>query len=401
MRLVSTEWTATEGNVEKEISRRMKLTTRRVVAVDRDDDQPPWDISTYEKAKEAASKGMDGRTTWKITREAIIQNCILMGVVADMRDSVAALDGNAVGLIESHNALAKERAVWKEHDRDQKNTIRELKLELTRAMKQPVRTTELADRCSDCENTRSERRVAEDLQRMSMNQTATLQLENQALEDEIRSLRSQRTPTAATEFGQNERRSAKIPDPAQLDDAADPTYESWKGAISDKLSINEDWFTSERAKVAYVCSRTKGKALRHLDATRTSDGSRTLGTVAQILAHLDLIFLDPNRGYKAREAFGQLRMTHTGFREFRTSFYELSYLPSTPSPSPSPRVVDSPILSFREANVVTVFFGEVMQKLNPLRPAEIQRKEACTQFICQVLKMAPNGFHTKIRRQKL
>ncbi|KAG6174542.1 hypothetical protein E4U51_001553 [Claviceps purpurea] len=52
------------------------------------------------------------------------------------------------------------------------------------------------------------------------------------------------------------------------------------------------------ARVAYVCSRTKGKALRHLDATRAaeSDGSRALRTVSQIRNHLDLIFLDPNRG---------------------------------------------------------------------------------------------------------
>ncbi|KAG6053002.1 hypothetical protein E4U17_005137, partial [Claviceps sp. LM77 group G4] len=241
MRLVSTEWTANEENVEKEIARRMKLTTRVGVVVEGDDDKTLWDISTYEKAKDATSKGMDGRTTWKITREAIIQRGILMGVVADMRDSVAALDRNAVALIESHNALAKEGALWRENDRRQKDMIGKLQLELALAMKQPVRATESDDTpCSDCENTRSERRVAEDLQRMSMNQTATLQLENQALEEEIRTLRSQRTPTAATESGQHERRSAKLPDPAQLDDAVDPTYESWKGAISDKLSINED-----------------------------------------------------------------------------------------------------------------------------------------------------------------
>ncbi|KAG6160232.1 hypothetical protein E4U34_004900 [Claviceps purpurea] len=115
----------------------------------------------------------------------------------------------------------------------------------------------------------------------------------------------------------------KLPDPAQLDDAMDPNYESWKGAISDKLSINEDWFTTEMARVAYVCSRTKGKALRHLDATRAADGSRTLWTVSQILNHLDLIFLDPNRGSKARDAYSLLRVSHTEFQEFRTNFYEL------------------------------------------------------------------------------
>ncbi|KAG6251459.1 hypothetical protein E4U23_000627 [Claviceps purpurea] len=67
----------------------------------------------------------------------------------------------------------------------------------------------------------------------------------------------------------------------------------------------------------------KGGALRHLDATRAADGSRTLWTVSQILNHLDLIFLDPNRGSKARDAYSLLRMTHTGFQEFRTNFYEL------------------------------------------------------------------------------
>ncbi|KAG6217352.1 hypothetical protein E4U50_003999 [Claviceps purpurea] len=42
-----------------------------------------------------------------------------------------------------------------------------------------------------------------------------------------------------------------------------------------------------------------------------------------ILNHLDLIFPDPNRGSKARDAYSLLRMTHTGFQEFRTNFYEL------------------------------------------------------------------------------
>ncbi|KAG6175440.1 hypothetical protein E4U51_000079 [Claviceps purpurea] len=42
-----------------------------------------------------------------------------------------------------------------------------------------------------------------------------------------------------------------------------------------------------------------------------------------ILNHLDLIFLDPNRGSKARDAYSLLRVTHTEFQEFRTNFYEL------------------------------------------------------------------------------
>ncbi|KAG6264857.1 hypothetical protein E4U47_006723 [Claviceps purpurea] len=41
--------------------------------------------------------------------------------------------------------------------------------------------------------------------------------------------------------------------------------------------------------------------------------------------HLDLIFLNPNRGSRARKAFANLKMTHTGFQEFRTNFYELAH----------------------------------------------------------------------------
>ncbi|KAG6192906.1 hypothetical protein E4U35_002029 [Claviceps purpurea] len=47
--------------------------------------------------------------------------------------------------------------------------------------------------------------------------------------------------------------------------------------------------------------------------------------VARILDHLDLIFLNPNRGSRARKAFANLKMTHTGFQEFRTNFYELAH----------------------------------------------------------------------------
>ncbi|KAG6058601.1 hypothetical protein E4U17_007838 [Claviceps sp. LM77 group G4] len=146
MRLVATEWTANEKNVEREIERRLNLTTRMAVVVERNDDETPWDLSTYEKTRDATTKGLSGRTMWEITREAIIQRGVLMGVVADMRASVAALDTNAVALIESHNMLARERASWKEHELKQNNMIRELQLELARAMEQPVRTTEAANR---------------------------------------------------------------------------------------------------------------------------------------------------------------------------------------------------------------------------------------------------------------
>ena len=69
-RLLSTEWTATKEEVELEIARRLNLTTPMGVVVERDDDGEPWDISTYEKTKDALATGMSSITYWEVTREA-------------------------------------------------------------------------------------------------------------------------------------------------------------------------------------------------------------------------------------------------------------------------------------------------------------------------------------------
>ncbi|KAG5940689.1 hypothetical protein E4U60_000334 [Claviceps pazoutovae] len=81
------------------------------VVVKRDDDvgRALWDISTYQTTKDETKKGMSGKIMCEIAREAIIQREIPIGVVADLRDSLDALDGNAIALIESHNELAKKK----------------------------------------------------------------------------------------------------------------------------------------------------------------------------------------------------------------------------------------------------------------------------------------------------
>ncbi|KAG6298172.1 hypothetical protein E4U09_001028 [Claviceps aff. purpurea] len=89
-------------------------------------DEPLWDISTYETTKDETTKGMSGKIIWKIAREAVVQREITMGVVADLGGSLDALDRNAIALIESHHELAKERAAWRNDDRQQKDAIRKL-----------------------------------------------------------------------------------------------------------------------------------------------------------------------------------------------------------------------------------------------------------------------------------
>ena len=59
-------------------------------------------------------------------------------------------------------------------------------------------------------------------------------------------------------------RSTKIPDPPILTDGKDPSFESWKLQMQDKLEVNVDHYPTRRAKMAYVFGRTGGDAQAHL-----------------------------------------------------------------------------------------------------------------------------------------
>ncbi|KAG5951865.1 hypothetical protein E4U58_001036 [Claviceps cyperi] len=55
-------------------------------------------------------------------------------------------------------------------------------------------------------------------------------------------------------------KSAKIPDPERLDNGVSPKYKAWRGDVVAKLTINEDWYAPDAARVAYCLSRLTGQA---------------------------------------------------------------------------------------------------------------------------------------------
>ena len=67
------------------------------------------------------------------------------------------------------------------------------------------------------------------------------------------------------------RRSAKIPDPPVFSDGMDPTWETWNKAIREKLLVNEDYYPSSDAQIAYIYSRISGTAVEHLLSRRGTD----------------------------------------------------------------------------------------------------------------------------------
>lgn len=94
------------------------------------------------------------------------------------------------------------------------------------------------------------------------------------------------------------KRSVKIPDPATLTDGQDPTFESWKIQIQDKLRINADHYPSEDSRKAFVFACTGGDAQGHLRPRYTSDAAELFGSYNDMIDHLATIFEGPVQGPK-------------------------------------------------------------------------------------------------------
>jgi hypothetical protein len=89
------------------------------------------------------------------------------------------------------------------------------------------------------------------------------------------------------------KRSAKIPSPATLTDGQDPTFESWKIQIQDKLRINSDHFLTEEARKAYVFACTGGDAQTHLRPRYSNDSVDPFNSTKDMIGHLASIYEDP------------------------------------------------------------------------------------------------------------
>ncbi|KAG6273524.1 hypothetical protein E4U49_000144 [Claviceps purpurea] len=105
------------------------------------------------------------------------------------------------------------------------------------------------------------------------------------------------------------------------------TLTDWIPNLKDSVGADDDT-ERERVRTWY---RTTGKPMRNLDnwlawgqRIRPSlSVGRTLGYFMAAIPRSEQGCCDSFRRRKARDVFSLLRMTHTGFQEFRTNFYEL------------------------------------------------------------------------------
>ena len=155
---------------------------------------------------------------------------------------------------------------------------------------------------------------------------------------ERRSTSRQRTPTSMSSESKRDKRSAKFPDPPILEDGEKPTFRIWNAQIQNKLRINADWYThddpevEEQSKVAYIQTRTDGKAAKHLYTwlEDKQDGNERI-YVEDVIQCLENLFEDPDRRLKARHELKKTKMSFFGdFNEFQSEFLRLAMVARTP-----------------------------------------------------------------------
>ena len=159
-------------------------------------------------------------------------------------------------------------------------------------------------------------------------------LRSQQDSDQLRR-QHERGDTPASTVSLSSKRSPRLPDVDTLTDGkglgkGEPTWEEWIHKIHDKLEVNHDHFENERAKIAYVCGRTAGKAASYLYARRRRESKNPYTAVAQVLEDLTRNFDDPDRRKNAVRDYNKLMQGTKTFHDFFSEFIRLaSYLDVT------------------------------------------------------------------------
>ena len=120
-------------------------------------------------------------------------------------------------------------------------------------------------------------------------------------------------------------KSLKIPDPDELDNGVEPTFESWRLQIRDKLRVHSDSFPVEEDKMAYIFNRTKGDTKKHLEPRYKPESEDPFLTGQEMIDYLASIYKDPYEVQNARFEYKGLMMKPTEtFATFHTRFLYLA-----------------------------------------------------------------------------
>jgi hypothetical protein len=124
---------------------------------------------------------------------------------------------------------------------------------------------------------------------------------------------------------QGARKSTKIPDPPELVDGTDPTFDDWVLLMKEKLEANADHYDTPQLRIAYVVSRTKGEARSHVIERRKDSSPDKYRDASDIFEHLHIVYNDVNKTLVAREKLRKLFLRQSDkFHTFLSEFLRLA-----------------------------------------------------------------------------
>ncbi|KAG5985525.1 hypothetical protein E4U52_001252, partial [Claviceps spartinae] len=195
--------------------------------------------------------------------EAARQREVALGFVSDLLATVAMQNGHIEAMAKHTNKITKHS-----------ETVCQDLLDQVRVL-----TDKLATGDSQEANEDDEFWVLKDQFTQNLEDLRRVKSERDRLHQENQDLReSPEVKRESSPRGGGSGKSAKIPDPERLDNGVSPKYKAWKGDMIAKLTINEDWYVTDAARVAYCLSRLTGQARDHVEAARGCDENGAFGS---------------------------------------------------------------------------------------------------------------------------
>ncbi|KAJ8127922.1 hypothetical protein O1611_g5714 [Lasiodiplodia mahajangana] len=102
-------------------------------------------------------------------------------------------------------------------------------------------------------------------------------------------------------------------------------FEVWYRSQNNRLTNNEDWFTTDAAKMADIESHLGGEVANNLQPYLETTHPNCIRTSKALMEHLKQQYEDPNKKQKSRAAFAALEMgSLNDFQAFKNEFHKLA-----------------------------------------------------------------------------
>lgn len=162
--------------------------------------------------------------------------------------------------------------------------------------------------------------------RVAQQNVESAQITNNVLRQELTTALRSTPSVTPSDQAVSSKRSASIPDPDVFSTGDAEAWESFKIQLHDKLSVNEDHFKNDLARIAYIRTRLSGEALQIALPTSKSPAA----TPEAVIQALNDRFADPAAERTARQNYTKLYQGQKEFAAFLGLFQKYAAIAQIP-----------------------------------------------------------------------